>query len=62
MPIFGIGICPHCNRLRRGVESRRMNTAYVNDESNFTLSCEPCYDKTISYYAEMWDEYWSGRL
>lgn len=54
--------CPCCGRYLEDVENRRLNTAYESEESNWILSCRECYDEAVAYYAEMWDEYYSGRL
>jgi hypothetical protein len=39
-----------------------MNTAYVNEEDNYTYACDPCFEEIEEYWAEMWAEYYSGRL
>lgn len=33
---------------------RRLNTAYIDDERNFSFQCKACYDLTIDHYDELW--------
>lgn len=54
--------CPICGERRKDVESRRQNTAYVNDESNFVTSCGECYEEIQEYWAERWQEYYGRCL
>lgn len=54
--------CPCCGAWQYGVLKRRLNTAYCNEDSNWQVSCERCYEKSIDYYNEMWAEYNAGRL
>lgn len=54
--------CQGCLEIKQGVIKRRMSTAYVNDASNFMVSCEDCYQASEEVWAEMWQEYWSGCL
>lgn len=42
------------------VKNRRLNTRYVNDESNYNKSCLSCYIDTYDFYQDMWDSYYSG--
>lgn len=50
-------ICPHCGRPSRDVASRRINTAYVDDNLNQRTECGQCHSRTIEYYDELWDDY-----
>lgn len=54
--------CPCCGEIKEDVKRRRRNTAYVNDENNFLTACRECQDRDDEYYAERWEEYYSGRL
>jgi len=53
--------CPVCKKLRadKSVERRRMNTAYINDESNYLTSCRSCFLRSEEYWKEQWDDYYS---
>ena len=50
--------CPICKRRCRTVERRRMNTAYANEESNFTTCCAECFERTEDYWRDCWQEYY----
>ena len=54
--------CPCCERDMPDVERRRRNTAYVDDELNYLVSCGECHARDLEYYQELWDDYWRGRL
>jgi len=59
-------ICSHfkcriCGKI--GIHpTRRMNTAYVNDEQNYVTCCDACYLELLELYQEMWDTYHAGCL
>ena len=43
----------HCGKfgfMRR----RRMNTAYVEDEKNWTRCCDDCFEEICDHYTDMW--------
>lgn len=40
----------------------RMNTAYVEDELNYSVGCKYCQQESYEYYQELWDDYWGSRL
>ena len=42
-------------------KTRRLNTAYVEDEKNFIYSCENEYTIAYNHYEEMWQDYYGGR-
>lgn len=46
----------------RGAHRQRMNTRYVNEESNWTVQCDLCMEETEDYWADMWSEYYGSRL
>ena len=54
--------CPCCERMSYTVDNRRVNTAYVDDKSNWLNSCLYCYADAEEYYCERWEEYNQGRL
>lgn len=58
-------ICPICNLpdYKTGsqvIAKRRLNTAYVDDELNWLVSCLDCYNEQYEWYAELWDYYYSN--
>lgn len=54
--------CEYCqeehdeNELQR----RRLNTAYVDEELNWMTSCEAAYEESVSYYKELWTDYYAS--
>lgn len=54
--------CPCCKQKMYSVDKRRLNTSYDHDKSNYLTSCLYCYADVYEYYAERWEEYYSGRL
>ena len=54
--------CPCCGDCSGTVERRRRNTAYVDDECNFLNSCQECKDLDDEQFAELWAEYYAGRI
>jgi len=50
--------CEHCGRFSRNVRRRRLNTAYVDEESNWLFGCLECYDRATEYFEQLWDEYY----
>lgn len=53
-------ICPYCKREGEDIKKRRKNSAYVDDNRNYTVSCLSCYEETVEYYSDMWADFWSG--
>ena len=49
--------CPVCKNMKPDVEKRRIPTAYVDDERNFTTSCYNCYEEICDYWHEMNQDY-----
>ena len=39
-----------------------MNTAYLNEEDNYSVGCKYCQEESHQYYAELWRDYWGSRL
>ena len=50
--------CRGCNC--RGAQRRRMMTSYCNEELNWTVECDRCFDETQAYWADMWSDYYQG--
>jgi hypothetical protein len=53
---FIFGYCQYCNHYFKYPKRRRMNTAYVDEESNYIISCLDCFDKIEDYWTERWEE------
>jgi predicted oxidoreductase len=56
------GICPCCLQVVATIETRRMNTRYEDENSNWITSCLECFLESEDYWKERWDEYYSGCL
>lgn len=54
--------CPCCERLSDTVEKRRLCTQYQNEESNYLLSCEECFEEYNREYQEYLSEYYRNLL
>lgn len=55
--------CAEFNNGCEGViEKRRQNTQYENEESNWVICCESCFEVIQAHWADMWAEYWNGHL
>lgn len=57
-----LGRCDHCGRYFKYPKRRRMSTAYVEEEANYCVECKECFIETQEYWADMWRDYYSGRL
>lgn len=55
------GHCSHCGRWFKYPKRRMTNANYNNKEDNYTLECKECFDRTIEYFNNMWDDYNQGR-
>jgi len=53
--------CPCCHQPSETVERRHQNTAYVDEESNWLVSCLPCFEEGEVYWAELWADYYASR-
>jgi len=57
-----------CKNGERGVHFslstkwRRQNTQYVDDKSNWICSCKSCFVENEKYWAEQWNDFYSGVL
>ncbi len=55
--------CPCCGKPDDfTIAIRPRLTAYNDDHLNYLTSCAECYKMDYEYYAERWEEYWSGCL
>lgn len=62
-PHFNISYCGRmCGGYDLNVERRRLNTAYVNEESNYMTSCIFCYLEAYKYYEDLWADYYASIL
>lgn len=52
--------CPMCERFSVDVVGRTLNTAYTDNERNYQTSCVQCWQTTIEYFEERWEEYYSN--
>ena len=57
-PIGAPYIRCYCGKWERP-KKRRLNTNFVNDESNWMVSCEDCFQLEREYYAERWADYYT---
>jgi len=55
------GTCPICSRTGQ-IAKRRRNTSYANDENNWQVSCEGCFEEDYARFQDLWDEYYGSRL
>lgn len=62
LQLFGWKVCPGCGRMSRSVERRRLNTQYVDDDSNYLTSCCDCYDDMYEHYRDLWQSYYGDSL
>jgi len=46
------GYCDYCKRYFIYPKRKHMNTMYENEESNYCVCCEECFDKIEEYWAE----------
>lgn len=45
---------------KKGATKRRQNTAYVEDEKNWVVMCDSCFEENEAYWQERWEEYYTG--
>lgn len=53
-------VCPCCKTHKDDVATRRLNTAYAADESNWLESCGTCFEEAVEHYQDLWDTYYGG--
>lgn len=58
--------CPCCEQrsARADVKRRHRNTQYCKalDDQNYMTSCGGCYADDCEYMADLWSDYYSGRM
>lgn len=52
------GICPVCGQTGQ-IAKRRRNASYVDDEINWMISCEVCFQEDYDQLASQWEDYYS---
>lgn len=55
------GHCPICERDNLCIMSRRLNTAYHDEQDNWLRSCEDCYNERVEHYKDLWSEYYNSQ-
>ena len=38
---------------------RRCNTKYIDDELNYMVLCDDCFESVQAYWADMWSDYYA---
>lgn len=54
------GPCAICGS-DKNVATRRLNTSYADDKSNWMTSCKTCFEETVHHYQELWDDFYASR-
>lgn len=49
--------CERCEVSDETVIRRRLNTAFVDEEKNYSTLCQSCYDEECAYWQERWNDY-----
>lgn len=58
-----LGYCPYCGRLFQfTTKRRRQSTAYVEDEKNYIICCQKCFDNIEEHWDEMWRELYKEQM
>ena len=58
-----LGYCPCCERyFRYNIKTHRRNTAYCEESKNWLTACKECIEEDRYYFAELWNDYYSGIL
>lgn len=53
--------CPCClDPQSLTVERRRLDTYYVDDESNYQESCVRCFEESVAFHQKFWEEFYSS--
>lgn len=55
-----LGYCDGCGRWFKYPKRYKMNTGYVDEESNYEYCCIECHEEHEEYWQERWDEYYSS--
>ena len=59
---YVLGYCKYCNQYFKYPKQRKLNTKYTEEGRNYLSSCNFCYKKTINYYSELWDTFYSEKI
>lgn len=54
--------CEYCQNYHNEseIQKRRLNSAYIDDDKNWMTSCIDAYEEAVSYYEDLWHDYYSG--
>ena len=56
-----LGYCPCCERyFRYSVKTKRRNTAYCEEASNWLTACSNCHRDDYEYFADLWNQYYDS--
>lgn len=55
-------ICGYQGACMNEGKRRRQNTHYVDDELNYVISCDSCFEEIENDWENMWADYYSGCL
>jgi hypothetical protein len=54
------GICRgECQQFKTTIKTRKMNTAYQHQDSNYVECCQECFNEIEAHWKEQWNEYYS---
>ena len=56
-----LGYCPQCRKYFKYPKRRRTNASYENEEDNYTYECKKCWERTMEYFDNMWEDFYCGR-
>ena len=48
--------CPLCKKKSYEVKKRRQMTQYCDDEKNYLVSCDECFEEDCEYWQERYDD------
>jgi hypothetical protein len=51
--------CLACDKFKL-VRKGHMGTQYVEEASNYCIECPACYEETLEYWRQQWEEYYSS--
>lgn len=55
--------CPYCGRwFQWTIKLRRQSTEYKNEEDNYIVCCDDCFDEIEKHWEEQWNELNQERL
>lgn len=57
------GFCPYCHHwFQYTTKRRRQSTNYTNEEDNYIVCCDKCFDEVEMYWEERWKELYNDQL